>query len=995
MARMSLEMSPLSSRKPIVSAYMAEIMDNPRLAPFISHHRLIPSAEALHAESRLPWSPAISRLLSQKGISLYSHQALAADHIRAGHSIVAATPTASGKSLIYNLPVLDGYLKDPDAKALYLFPLKALAQDQLSSFNDLCAAWPAEARPEAAIYDGDTTDYMRRKIRANPPAALITNPDMLHMGILPYHQNWTTFLANLNYVIVDEAHAYRGVFGSHVAQIFRRLNRLCDLYNASPTFIFCTATLGNPGELAAALMGTDRQPILIDKSGAPRGARHFLFMNPDSAASTCAIELLKQALARNLRTIVYCRSRRMTELVSIWAGSEAGPWQNRVSAYRAGYLPEQRREIEARMASGELLAVVSTSALELGMDIGGLDLCILIGYPGTIMQTLQRGGRVGRAGRESAVILVAGEDALDQYFARNPEDFFSRPPERAVINPDNEVIVGLHLECAAAEHPLSASEQWLASPGARLALENLRGRGLLLPSADGSQWLASRKRPHKDVNIRGGFQSYAIEDLDGRIIGVMDGGRAWAETHPGALYLHQGKSYIIQELDDARRRILAKPENVSWHTRVRSKKKTLILEEKNRMPVGRCAVFLGRLRIMEQITAYEKRDSSQNRVISIIPLEAPERQFETEGLWFVIPDNIRMDLEENFINFMGSIHAMEHAIIGMLPLEVMADRNDFGGISMPLHWQTGLPTVFVYDGLPGGAGLSRAAFGSARRVLSSTLKAVATCTCEDGCPSCVHSPKCGAGNRPLSKAGAIALMGKMLEDGSEGAEICRDLAIASAEEEKPAPKQLHPDPAKAPESGAPRAEPPAHYVVFDVETRRSAAEVGGWGNASQMGVSVAVLYDSSADEYFSYGEEDLECMFDRMEAASLVIGFNSIQFDYEVLSAFRDAPASKNKGLLRKLPSLDLLQRVTEKLKHRVSLDNLGKSTLNIAKSADGIQALRWWQEGEIKKIEEYCRKDVELTKDLYLFGLKQQYLLFTNKHGQKVRIDVDFSWPR
>jgi DEAD/DEAH box helicase domain-containing protein len=517
----------------------------------VTHHRALPAREGAHAPNRRPWPKAIRDILARNGIGdLYTHQARATDLIRAGRHVVVATPTASGKTYVYNLPVLERFLSDPDARALYLFPLKALAQDQLSTFNGLTAAWPADARPQAAIYDGDTTDHFRRKIRQNPPTVLLTNPEMLHLAILPHHQQWTSLLASLTFIVVDEVHTYRGVLGAHMAQVFRRLLRVCARYGAHPTFVFCSATVGNPGELAANLTGlgggfesknlvgegtlcgnrwtsAEREsygwrpqsvkrvsfphtPIppnfsiggnesaslgagagearngsakgvkgarppcggagggapcdiqVITESGAPQGLRHFVFVNPDDSPSTAAIQLLRSALARGLRTIVYCQSRRMTELISMWAAEKAGPYRDRISAYRAGFLPEERRDIEARMAGGDLLAVISTSALELGIDIGGLDLCILVGYPGTVMSTLQRGGRVGRAQQESAVVLVAGEDALDQYFVRHPDEFFDRPAEHAVVNPDNPVIAKRHIECAAAELPLPADEPWLA-----------------------------------------------------------------------------------------------------------------------------------------------------------------------------------------------------------------------------------------------------------------------------------------------------------------------------------------------------------------------------------------------------------------------------------------------------------------------------------------------------------------------------------------------------
>ena len=476
-------------------------------------------------------------------------------------------------------------------------------------------------------------------------------------------------------------------------------------------------------------------------------------------------------------------------------------------------------------------------------------------------------------------------------------------------------------------------------------------------------------------------------------------------------------------MDPGRAAIRAKEANVSWFTRTRGQKSTDILEETERLAIGRCLVCRGRLRI----TGYEKRATSGNRLLTIVPLDVPPQVFETEGLWYVIPDAVRAGLEERFLHFMGSIHALEHALIGLLPLQVMADRNDFGGISIPLHPQTGLPCVFVYDGLPGGAGLTRQAFAGARELLEATRRVVGACPCEDGCPSCVHSPKCGSGNRPISKQGALALLDELLAPGGEGDALCRELRISPVPEsldghldgrleanlnagagaspdirprETPgtpfanAPRQekiMENSPATPASSPVPDSltvhipvPPPRHYVVFDVETRRSAAEVGGWHKAGQMGVSVTVLYDSLADDYFSYSQDELPALFERLRAAETVVGFNSLRFDYAVLTPF--APFE-----LRALPSLDLLQRIKERLNYRISLDNLGQATLGEPKSADGLQALQWWKEGRCEEIAAYCRKDVDLTRRLYLFGLREGYLLFTNKAGQRVRVPVDF----
>ena len=1169
-----------------VAEYIQALLASPRFGAQVTYHRRLPPVPPAYAETRRPWPRALRAALEERGIAqLYAHQALATDTVRAGRSVVVATPTASGKSLIYTLPVLESLLRDPDAHALYLFPLKALAQDQLAAFQNLTAAWPKDARPAAAIYDGDTSDHFRRKIRLNPPAVLITNPEMLHLALLPHHEQWAAFFAGLTHVVVDEAHTYRGVFGAHMAQVFRRLNRVTGRYGAQPVYIFCTATVGNPAELAASLLGSPPPqeadstgdeaagpaaraeampptaqaadtataalstatadlsavstavspamavtgtplpaplgtataadtaaaalstadtttaalstpamavtsatataataaqaapaptppllpapspaghpsprradipaPVVITRSGAPQGARHFVFINPEDSPATMAISLLKAALARGLRTIVYCRSRRMTELVALWAADKTGPYAGRISAYRAGFLPEERRGIEARMNSGELLAVVSTSALELGIDIGALDVCILVGYPGTVMSTLQRGGRVGRAQQDAAVLLVAGEDALDQYIVRNAPEFFSRPAERAVVNPDNEVILRRHLECAAAEFPLNAGEDWLLRPAVQACLPALLREGKLLLTADGAQYLAARKRPQRHVDLRGCGQTFAIEDGSGTVIGSVDGFRACTETHPGAVYLHHGVSYVVTELDPARALVRAQQMRVSWFTRVRCRKSTDILSVEAGAQAGRGCVFRGRLRITETISGYEKRAVAGNRLLTVVPLDMPPHIFETEGLWFVIPDDIRRDMEDAFLHFMGSIHALEHAAIGMLPLLVMADRNDFGGISIPLHPQLGLPAVFIYDGLPGGAGLSRAGFDMAERLLDVTRRCIADCPCLDGCPSCVHSPKCGSGNRPISKEGALSLLNRLLGSGPRLAPetVLREMdtvppaagfldvppaagtAMPTAEGDRrpqpaaalPAaamPAGTHPAalptlassvvplPASLPASFPPSAAgtaagtaapanpagllpappftpaaPPARYMVLDVETRRSAAEVGGWHRADRMGVSIAVLYDAADDTYHAYRQEELPAMFTRMAEADVLVGFNSLRFDYNVLQPFCAEP-------LAALPSLDLLTRITERLSYRVSLDNLGQATFDEPKSADGLQALRWWQEGKLAEITAYCRKDVELTRRLYLHGLAQGYVLFRNKAGQRVRVPVDF----
>ncbi len=972
--------------------YIQSLMASP-FGEQVCHHRVLPAGEAICAPLHRPLAPAVQKLLIERGIhELFSHQAQAVDRVRAGESVVVATPTASGKSLIYTLPVLETYLQDKEARALYLFPLKALSQDQKNSFENFVSPWPKDARPSIDIYDGDTSAHTRQKIRKNPPHVLITTPEMLHLGIVAHHEKWSLFFAGLTHIVVDEAHTYRGVFGAHMAQLFQRVQRIAARYGARPHFVLCTATVGNAEELAQNLLGQGHTPKLIDKSGAPQGKRHFVFLDPEGSAATAAIGLLKSALVRGLRTIVYCRSRRMTELIALWASGKAGQWKSKISAYRAGFLPEERRIIEDKMHSGELTAVISTSALELGIDIGTLDLCILVGYPGSIMATLQRGGRVGRAQQDSAIFLVAGEDALDQYIIRHAEDFFSRPAEKAVINIHNEVILQKHLCCAAAEMPLRPDDRdslWLQNASAQKSIKFLCNNGQLLQTEHGQEYLALRKRPQRHVDLRGQGESYSIVDGQGQVIGTVDAMRAFKETHPGAVYLHRGQSYEIAELDRGTRTIVAKQCKKSWFTNVRSQKQTDILEIIECKQLYGTYVYRGRLRITEHITGYEKRSVAGNRLLGVIALNFPPFIFESEGLWVVIPDAIRRKLEEEYIHFMGAIHALEHAAIGLLPLLVMADRNDFGGISTPLHPDLALPAVFIYDALPGGAGLCSAAYTEAHTLFENTLSAIKDCTCGDGCPSCVHSPKCGSGNRPISKSGALRLLEYIFAAEGTDAPVSLPLSAVKTvktleikEVEKIEETKDGEDAKVIEENKQPKM--PERYMVFDVETRRSAAEVGGWHQAKKMGVSIAVLYDSKDDIFHAFSQDELQGLFLLLQQADVVIGFNIIRFDYAVLQPFATYT-------LKSLPTLDLLDIIKEKLNYRVSLENIASATLHSPKSADGLMALRWWKEGNIQEITDYCRQDVAITKGIYEYGLKNGYVLFTNKAKKVVRCPVNF----
>lgn len=958
-----------------VADFLRHVDETPWLASCITGRRSYPAQTACFAAPAAPWSAPVRRALGLLGVTeLYAHQARAVDQIRSGRHVVVATPTASGKSLIYNLPVLEACLADRRSRALYLFPLKALAQDQRQSLDRLAASlFPP---PTSAIYDGDTPSAKRVRIRRNPPNVLFTNPDMLHLGILPGHEKWAEFFANLRFVVVDEVHAYRGVVGSHMAWVFRRLRRLCELYGARPTFVCCSATIANPAELATDLTGLPMEAVLDGAASSP--PKHMVLLDGMDGAAQKAISLLQDALRRGLRTIVYCKSRKMTELIALWAGQREAGQRQRISAYRAGFLPEERRAIEIRLSRGDLLAVISTSALELGIDIGGLDVCILVGYPGSIMATVQRAGRVGRGGREAATFFIGHEDALDQYFMRNPYEFFAMLPERAVINPANAVIAARHLCCAAAEHPLGRDEALAREHGELVA--TLVRDGELLQSSDGLEYFAKARQPQRGVALRGTGQTLPIVDVDsGERIGLVDGFRAVLETHPGAVYLHRGQTYLVTELDLAEGMIRAKRTGVNYYTRVRHEKTTEIIEVTASRPVFGAMVSLGRVRVTDTVTGFERVSVRGGKKMGVVPLDMEPLVFTTRGLWLAIPEAVRRDMEADMVHFMGGIHALEHAAIGMMPLLVLADRNDLGGISTPFHPQVGAGAVFIYDGLPGGCGLVDQGYARFEELLTKTLAAIRACGCENGCPACVHSPKCGSGNRPISKSAALRVLeGIMAGPPPRGAELSPASEMVGS---LVSGLVRNPDVARTPI----RVPENFRYAVLDLETRRSAQEVGGWHRADLMGVSCVVVYDSATGQFREYMQDDVPRLVGELVEFDLIVGFNILRFDYAVLGGLSRFDFSS-------LPTLDMLADIHARLGYRLSLDHLARETLGAAKSADGLQALAWWKDGRIGDIVDYCRQDVAVTRDLFVFGLRHGCLLFRNKAGKSVRLPVDWA---
>ncbi|NNK58166.1 MAG: DEAD/DEAH box helicase [Desulfofustis sp.] len=961
-----------------VEDYIAALKSSRKFGIQIVCHKTIEPVPADYAPLPGGLHPGIEGSLKKAKISrLYLHQSRAIELVQRGKDVVVATPTASGKSLVYHIPTLQRYLDEQDSRALYMFPLKALAQDQrraLLEFYAHACGGASEGSLFAAVYDGDTKPNLRSKLRKHPPPVIITNPDMVHLSMLPYHDSWSAFFRTLKFIVIDEIHTYRGLFGAHMSWILKRLIRVANHYGARPTFIMLSATVGNPGELCAKLIG--RKVEVVTENGAPSGQKHMILLNPWDSAAHTTTQLLEAALKRGLRTIVYTKSRKMTELITMWTRSRVGALADKLSSYRAGFLPEDRRNIERRLASGELLGVISTSALELGIDIGDLDLCILVGYPGSIMATWQRSGRVGRRSYESAVIMVGGEDALDQYFMRNPDDFFAREPEHAPLNPFNSKISGQHLHCAAAELSIARKEPLVtSSETVQKQIDELTDQSVLHLDAGGERWYSSRKRPQNQISIRGGgIQLLIIDKPSGEIIGEIDAGRALKETHPGAVYLHHSRILLVDHLDIDSREVVVEEFRSHFHTRPHVQKETEILECYQSKQVMGCRVSWGRLKVREQVTGYSKVNNFTLKVASTSPLDLPEQVVETEGLWLDLREDQRSHLEDRHMHFMGAIHALEHAMIAMFPLLILCDRNDIGGISCPHHPQTDRASIFIYDGYGGGAGLSEEAYELIDKLLIETARTIQSCHCETGCPSCVHSPKCGSGNRPIDKAASLILVASIINSSND---IRKEIpTVIEVSTEEGSDRQVCVPSIRG------LAALPKHYCVFDLETKRSAQECGGWNMAHRMGVSVGVLYDSQLDEYVTYFEDEIDHLVDHLFNCELAVGFNIKRFDYQVLSAY-------TRRHFHDHPTLDLLEEIHNQLGYRLGLNRLVEETLGLRKTADGVQALAWYKEGKLREIADYCREDVKLTRNLFLYALECSHLLFRNKAGKSVRLPL------
>ncbi|MGB8649942.1 MAG: DEAD/DEAH box helicase [Mycobacteriales bacterium] len=758
---------------------LQRLLLDPTRAARVTHVEHVPAREGRRTDWPV-WVPQllVDRLGLQGVPAPWEHQALAADLARGGQSVVVATGTASGKSLAYLLPVLSALLEDERATALYLSPTKALATDQLRAVRALNLT-----QVRAATYDGDTPREERDWVRRFG-SLVLTNPDMLHRSVLPRHSDFARFLRGLRYVVVDECHTYRGVFGSHVAQVLRRLRRVCDRYGASPVFVLASATASDPEVSASRLVGLP--VVAVTEDASPRGTTDFALWEPpllDSfagehgapvrrSATAETGDLLADLVVEGARTIAFVRSRRGAEAVAVNARRavlEAVPeLATRVAAYRAGYLPEERRELERRLQSGDLLGVAATNALELGVDVAGLDAVVLSGWPGTVASVWQQAGRAGRAGQGALAVFVARDDPLDTYLVHHPESLFGRPVEATVLDPANPYVLGPHLCCAAAELPLTQEDLPLFGEPEQveLLLADLVRRGLLRHRPRGWFW-TSRERPDADLRGAGGPPVRLVEAGTGRLLGTVDHSSAHAQAHTGAVYLHQGESYLVEELDLDEAVALVRPDEPDYSTSARDVTDIRVVETLQHTALEGVTLAFGTVDVTHQVVAYLKKRLGSGEVLGEEPLDLPPQQLRTRAVWYTVSPELLEQAELAWADIPGAAHAAEHAAIGLLPLFATCDRWDIGGVSTALHGDTGLATVFVYDGHPGGAGFAERGYRRAAAWLRATREAIAACECAAGCPSCVQSPKCGNGNEPLDKAGAVRLLDVVLASGLE------------------------------------------------------------------------------------------------------------------------------------------------------------------------------------------------------------------------------------
>jgi DEAD/DEAH box helicase domain-containing protein len=763
------------------STPLNRLLADPARRDRITHVESVPARQGRPA-AWPAWSPPllVDRLAAAGIDAPWEHQAAAAEHARAGRSVIIATGTASGKSLAYLLPAIEAiYAGDEnphhEGTILYLSPTKALAADQLRALRSLRLT-----RVRAATYDGDTPHDERTWVRQHANYVL-TNPDMLHRSILPGHTRWSSFLRRLQYVVIDEAHGYRGVFGSHVAHVLRRLRRLCARYRASPTFILASATASAPATAASRLTGLD--VVAVDDDASPRGPATFALWEPPltdlrgehgapvrRTATAEAGDLLADLVVEGVQTLAFVRSRRGAESVALSAKRalhEVAPaLAEQVAAYRAGYLPEERRALEAALRSRSIVGLASTNALELGVDVSGLDAVLVCGWPGTRASLWQQAGRAGRSGQAALSVLVARDDPLDTFLVHHPEAIFGTPVEATVLDPDNPYVLEPHLCAAASEMPLTEDDLPLFGPATTDLLPDLVRRGLLRRRPAGWYWTRRDKAADlADIRGAGGAPIQVVELSTGRLLGTVDEASAHTTVHEGAVYIHQGESFIVHTLDLDDSVALVEAADPDYSTTARDVTDISIVERLRSISWGEATLCFGTVEVTRQVVAYQMRRLQTGEMLGEKPLELPARTLRTRAVWWTLSDAQISRLDD--LDLAGAAHAAEHASIGLLPLFATCDRWDIGGVSTAVHPDTGLLTVFVYDGHEGGAGFAERGYADAASWLRATRDAIASCECDSGCPSCIQSPKCGNGNDPLDKRGALDLLAVLLDQAPE------------------------------------------------------------------------------------------------------------------------------------------------------------------------------------------------------------------------------------
>ncbi|CAA9396442.1 MAG: Putative helicase [uncultured Nocardioides sp.] len=761
-----------------VDALVDRLVSVPGREGRLQHLEVLPPREAVHEEWPSWVAPSVRDAFVACGVERpWRHQAVAADAAHAGDHVIVSTGTASGKSLAYQLPALSdivthrGIRGERGAAALYLAPTKALAHDQLAGLRGL----GLDVRLSA--HDGDSSREEREWTR-NHAEYVLTNPDMLHRSLLPSHARWASLLGSLRYVVVDECHHYRGVFGAHVSHVLRRLRRVCAMYGAHPTFVLASATTAEPEATACRLTGLD--VVALTRDDSPRGQVSLLLWEPPftshagengapvrRAASSEVADLLADLVAEDVRTLAFVRSRRGAEQVALTAAellAEVDPsLPGRVGAYRGGYLPEERRELEAALRRGDLIGLAATNALELGIDISGLDAVLIAGFPGTRAAFWQQVGRAGRGAQDALGILVARDDPLDTYLVTHPETLIGSPVEAAVFDPANPHVLGPHLCAAAQEAPLTEADLPLFGPTARAVLDGVTEAGLLRRRPRGWFWTDRRRACDlTDIRSTGGSAVQLVEAETGRVVGTVDPSGAHSTAHPGAVYVHRGETWLVESLDLEHHVAVMRRAEPPYATTAREVTDISVVQTRERVSWAGCVLHLGEVDVSHQVVSYLKRRQPGGEVIAEEPLDLPERALRTTAVWWTVPDDVLAETGLAALDVPGAAHAAEHCSIGLLPLFATCDRWDIGGVSTARHPDTGVLTVFVYDGHPGGAGFAERGFRSAAAWLEATREAIASCECTSGCPSCIQSPKCGNQNNPLDKAGAVTLLDALL-----------------------------------------------------------------------------------------------------------------------------------------------------------------------------------------------------------------------------------------